>query len=204
MKIITLEQKSKPWLDWRSQGIGGSDVAAIMGLSPYATREQLLQEKLGFAKREENYKMRRGDAMEATARILAEKHLQMSLFPACAEHDEIPWARCSFDGINRTRRTLVEIKAPNKITHEKALDWKLLEPYYRVQCQYQMFVANYESCFYCSLSANDIFSEAEKFVMFGVQEDAEEQAAIIEACESFWAELQEARSGKTVLVGGEE
>ena len=37
------------WLKWRKQGIGGSDVAAILGISPFRTARDLYYDKLGIA-----------------------------------------------------------------------------------------------------------------------------------------------------------
>ena len=36
------------WLSYRKLGIGGSDVAAIMGISPFATIRDLYNDKLGI------------------------------------------------------------------------------------------------------------------------------------------------------------
>ena len=35
------------WLSYRRLGIGGSDVAAIMGISPFATSRDLYNDKIG-------------------------------------------------------------------------------------------------------------------------------------------------------------
>lgn len=35
------------WLDYRKKGIGGSDAAAIMGVSPFATKRDLFYDKTG-------------------------------------------------------------------------------------------------------------------------------------------------------------
>lgn len=42
------------WLDWRRKGIGGSDAAAIMGISPFRTARDIYYDKLGIAAVEEN------------------------------------------------------------------------------------------------------------------------------------------------------
>ena len=39
------------WLEERRKGIGGSDVAAIMGLSPWKTAYQVYQDKRGGGER---------------------------------------------------------------------------------------------------------------------------------------------------------
>lgn len=41
---LTREQ----WLDYRKQGIGGSDCAAIMGFSPFCTKRDLYYDKIGL------------------------------------------------------------------------------------------------------------------------------------------------------------
>ena len=42
------------WLDWRRRGIGGSDVSAIIGISPFRTTRDIYYDKLGIAVVEEN------------------------------------------------------------------------------------------------------------------------------------------------------
>ena len=37
------------WLAWRRKGIGGSDAAAILGISPWRTARDLYDDKLGIA-----------------------------------------------------------------------------------------------------------------------------------------------------------
>mgnify|MGYP002512098162 CR=1 FL=1 len=39
---------SEDWLSYRRLGIGGSDVAAIMGISPFATIRDLYNDKFGI------------------------------------------------------------------------------------------------------------------------------------------------------------
>ena len=42
------------WLEWRRHGIGGSDVAAIIGVSPFRTARDTYYDKLGIAAVEED------------------------------------------------------------------------------------------------------------------------------------------------------
>lgn len=54
------------WLEARRSGIGGSDVPAILGLSPYATPRSVWLSKVGLdEERESTYSQRRGAHMEA-------------------------------------------------------------------------------------------------------------------------------------------
>ena len=45
--VDTADLSREDWLNYRRLGIGGSDAAAIMGLSPYATIRDLYFDKIG-------------------------------------------------------------------------------------------------------------------------------------------------------------
>lgn len=46
--VVNIEPLTREeWLDYRRLGIGGSDVAAIMGISPFATIKDLYYDKIG-------------------------------------------------------------------------------------------------------------------------------------------------------------
>ena len=64
--FIALKSKSKKqWLEIRQQGIGGSDIAAILGLNKYRTALDVYQDKLGIAAEiEENEAMHFGTLLE--------------------------------------------------------------------------------------------------------------------------------------------
>lgn len=64
--FIALKSKSKKqWLEIRQQGIGGSDIAAILGLNKYRTALDVYQDKLGIAAEiEENEAMHFGTILE--------------------------------------------------------------------------------------------------------------------------------------------
>ena len=47
LEIIKLEHTSPEWLEFRKTGIGGSDAAAILGLSPFKTNVEVWEEKVG-------------------------------------------------------------------------------------------------------------------------------------------------------------
>src|ERR1700676_1944306 len=101
MKLIRLTQGSAPWLAWRQDGIGGSDAAAILGVSPYedATRANLLREKVTRTEREANYPMRRGTRLEPVARALYQRVALCVAEPVCVEHSQADWMRVSLDGL---------------------------------------------------------------------------------------------------------
>ena len=45
--VDTENLTEEEWLSWRRKGIGGSDVAAIMGQSPFCTKRDLYYDKIG-------------------------------------------------------------------------------------------------------------------------------------------------------------
>ena len=65
------------WLAFRRRGIGGSDAAAVLGISPFRTGVDLYYDKLGLpvAESEENWvAMEMGNLLEdLVARIIAKK-----------------------------------------------------------------------------------------------------------------------------------
>lgn len=48
LEKIKLEHNSPEWLEFRKTGIGGSDAAAILGLSPFKTNVEVWEEKVGL------------------------------------------------------------------------------------------------------------------------------------------------------------
>ena len=44
--VETAGLSEEDWLEYRRQGIGGSDAAAILGISPFATARDLYYDKL--------------------------------------------------------------------------------------------------------------------------------------------------------------
>ena len=48
LEKIELKHGSPEWLEFRKSGIGGSDVAAILGISPFKTNVEVWEEKVGI------------------------------------------------------------------------------------------------------------------------------------------------------------
>ncbi len=48
LEKIKLKHNSPEWLEFRKTGIGGSDAAAILGLSPFKTNVEVWEEKVGI------------------------------------------------------------------------------------------------------------------------------------------------------------
>lgn len=90
------------WLEWRRQGCGGSDVAAICGLSTFGSPTSVYYDKAGLAPESpESEAMRWGQLLEpAIAAEFTERTGLHVVVPQILVHDvEHPWRRATLDGL---------------------------------------------------------------------------------------------------------
>lgn len=119
MKTIQLVQGSNEWLNFRREKFTASDAAAMLGLSPYKSRNQLLEEKVTGLVTEEITPQKqalfdRGHAAEAAARPIAEAEIGDDLFPAIGVSDDWDRLAASFDGLTMDEGTAWEHKLWNE------------------------------------------------------------------------------------------
>lgn len=95
---MTIEE----WHEWRREGIGGSDIAALIGLSPYASPTSLYYEKTGQLDldRTSTDRQRIGLRMES---VLAQEFADRTGLYCIAQqipyvHPDYAYARCTLDG----------------------------------------------------------------------------------------------------------
>ena len=113
MAIIQVRDQ-KHWHELRSQHIGGSDVAALFGLSPYSSRWQLWMEKAGKLSPEDisgNNAVQAGTFLESGIANWAAHRWSMDLAKVNDYYtvDDCPGMGASFDYITKTGAP-VEIK----------------------------------------------------------------------------------------------
>lgn len=150
----TIEQGTKAWHDWRSQGIGASEAPDIMGVG-YLTPYQLWCERLGIsAKRETTAYMQRGSDLEPIARGEFERVMGFKMTPSLKIHPKIDWMRCSLDGISEDEKAIVEIKCPNAKRHEMAMKG-MIPPEYYPQVQHQIEVCGVDKAYYFSFDGSN-------------------------------------------------
>jgi putative phage-type endonuclease len=91
------------WLEERRTGIGGSDVAAILGISPWKTPLQVYEEKLGLAlPTEENEAMKWGTLLEPVVMAEFSRRTGKTVVPGGTQiirHRDMPWMFCTPDGL---------------------------------------------------------------------------------------------------------
>lgn len=142
MKPVIIRPKShEEWLKAREEGIGASEVAAILGLSKFDTPYSLWLKKTGQATPEpENLAMRLGHILEPAVAQLWEEETGEKVIKASAAdviyvHPEHPYMRVTPDRIVKGRKKILECKTT-------AMDVDADNPpiYWVAQVQYQMYV----------------------------------------------------------------
>ena len=126
---------AKEWLKARESYIGGSDAAAILGLSPYMSNVDLWEIKTGRKKPKDlsdNALVQFGHDAEALIRSLFKLdfptlkvfYVENNMFV----NDSYPWAHASLDGwledTETNRKGILEIKTASITSHAQAQKWK--------------------------------------------------------------------------------
>lgn len=170
------------WLASRRRGIGGSDVAPLLGLSPWTSPYSLWEDKTG-----------RSDEKPATPAIYWGNMLEPVIRQAYADatghivtkpdvmyvSKEHPFMLANIDGIREDGR-LLEIKTTSSSEGWGAQGTDEIPDYYLTQVQHYLAVTGAPGCDVAVLiSGRD-------FRIYEVEADAELQATIIEREKEFW------------------
>ena len=185
MKIIDFDQSSDSWLEWRSNGIGASDVGVIMGVDPYKNKRRLWREKCGFVESAgKGPGIRHGKTTEPRARYEFNLQRECNAKPICVEDDQVSWARASLDGWDKEKEILVEIKcpvSPEKIsnildTRDIPLNWM-----YQMQWQLGIVRPSSEKAWYAMWDFRD-----ESIHSWEIVYDHHVFGEIFQKAEEFW------------------
>lgn len=186
------------WLELRRQGVGGSDVAALMGLSPWKGPVELWLEKTGRAEPEDvsgRPEVEWGTRLEhVIARAYAERHPSSRVtYPGpFLRSCERPWAQASLDGLVEDPERgvgVLEVK-----TGHRRRDWEgpagELRPPLRYLCQV---------CHYMSVSGAEwadfaVLVDGSDYLELTVRRDEEDVAAVDAAVDAFWSHVRDGTS----------
>lgn len=190
MRIVTFSaQSGLEWLLWRNQGIGASDIGSILGLNPWKGRAELLEEKVLGVTPQGNEHTERGHTLEPKARKLYEELYGYRMNPVCGEHDNYPWLRASFDGMNDERTLILELKAPSLKYHRETLEYGIPD-WYKAQVQHQLLVSGAHRAHFISYCESKVLKPYERFKLIPVEPDTEFHAIILDEGLKFWNEVQ--------------
>lgn len=149
-----VEQGSSIWLELRKKHITASDAGIICNMSPWRTRQELLEEKLELREPQQtNSAMLRGQLLEPKARACAEEMLGTLFLPEVYSSIEHPFMLASLDGVCIDNKMILEVKCTNKKNHELAREGKIPD-YYYPQVQHQISVCDIDECHYFSFDGS--------------------------------------------------
>jgi putative phage-type endonuclease len=155
MNIVNLVQGTTEWHEHRAKHFNASDAPAMMGVSKYKTRSELLKEMATGLKPEvDSFTQKRfddGHKAEDGARAITEVALGEEMYPVTGtlEVDDLPLS-ASFDGLTMDESLVFEHKLWNKELAE-AVKQKELPAAYFWQLEQQLLVSGAsEVLFVCS------------------------------------------------------
>jgi putative phage-type endonuclease len=144
----------------RKSGIGGSDSPIILNISPFKSRRQLWQEKLGLVEpTEESPIMKRGhymedkvaDMYEGITGLKTRKVLQRII------HPQHPFIFAHVDRViegDKRGPGILEIKCPGSMMTRK-INREGMNDYYLVQAQHYLGVTGFKWAVLCVLDYDD-------------------------------------------------
>lgn len=185
MKIIPVEQGSEDWIAWRKTRITATDAAVIMRSNKYTNPRVLWEEKMDLIPpKTTNEHMERGRQLEPVARKLFIQQTGIHVEPLVIENDSFFWMGASLDGIDSSRKILVEIKCPTIDGHIAAIN-KEIKPMYRHQMQHALGASEADICFYITYNE----SHEQPLNILEVPRDDKLIEKILEAEECFYKEF---------------
>jgi putative phage-type endonuclease len=183
----TPDPERDKWLEWRRQGIGGSDVAAILGLSPWAGPWSVWADKLGLIPSEpENERMRWGHLLEPViaAEVARRTGLEVAGEQMWVTHKEAPHRRSTIDGLllEPGYESLDDAEAVLEIKTTTMQRWDNDEVplHYWVQVQHQLEVTGFQRAVVACLHAGSTLR------LYDVEASPEDQARIRDKVDEFW------------------
>lgn len=155
MITLNLVQGSPEWEAHRATHFNASDAPAMLGVSPYKTRAELLREKAtGITAEVDASTQRRfddGHRFEALARPLAEKIIGDELYPCTGSEGKLS---ASFDGLTMDGSTGWEHKSLNDAIREALDKDGRLPEYLRIQMEQQHMVSGAERILFMASAWN--------------------------------------------------
>ena len=185
MKIIkNLEQNGDDWHNFRREGIGGSDIAVLAGISPYETPLGLYEQKLGLKRSADldPFLIESGEGVELEARDFFKTRPvnPIEFIPICVVSDENDIIRASLDGFNGEKNIVLEVKFMGNNKFKKFKKTSVIIPNHLAQIQWQLLVTKAEKAIYYVESFSGDFEYLEVFP------DKEMQVKLKKLALDFW------------------
>ena len=191
--VETADLSEEDWLDYRRRGIGGSDVSAIFGTSPFRTARDLYYDKLNIASVEDDegnwVAMEMGHLLEPLVAKIFERKTGYRVYQIkkMFQHPQYPWMLADVDyfvELSDGTTAILEIKTTNYNARDNWwMNGKETVPvYYESQGRHYMAVTDLDRCFFCCLYGNN----EEEVIIREVKRDLEYEAEMVFLEQYFW------------------
>lgn len=188
----TTNLSEQEWLEYRRKGIGGSDAAAVLGLSPFCTSRDLYYDKIGVKPvigEEQNYVAKQvGKLLEPLVGEIFSRKTGLKIYREAKlySHPLYPFMLANIDYIVAMpdgTLAVLECKTTNYNNQDKWANGAV-PINYELQGRHYMPVRNVNTVFFACLYGN---SENE-FVYRRIDRDMDYEQDIIEQERYFWEE----------------
>lgn len=184
------------WLEQRRTGIGGSDIAAILGLSRYKTPLQVWREKRGEVIDDaDNAAMRWGRYLEPVVRqAYADETGREVLLPSgILRHPTRPFMVASLDGFTEDRRVF-EAKTARTAEGWGEAGSDQVPQAYLLQVQWYMAITGFAVADVAALIGGSDFR------VYPIEADAELHELMIDAAAEFWRSVERGEPPEPLTV----
>ena len=182
--ISTLHIDKESWLQYRKQGIGGSDAGAVCGLNPYRTAIQVYYDKTSDSIEEiDNEAIRQGRELEeyVARRFCEASGKRVRRANAMVYDEKNPFMLADVDRMIVGENAGLECKTASPYSEEKWRDDKIPLSY-QLQCYHYMSVCNADAWYIAVL----IYGRDFKY--YRIERDDEVIENLIRIEKEFWNE----------------
>ena len=191
--VDTAGLSEEEWLAYRRKGIGGSDVAALLGISPWRTARDLFYDKLNIAvveDHEDNWvALEMGHLLEPLVAKIFQHRTGYKVYQIkkMFQHPKYPWMLADVDyfvELPDGTTAILEIKTTNYNAKD---NWWLdgeetIPAYYESQGRHYMAVMDVDRCFFCCLYGNN----EQESIIRDMQRDLAYEDEMIFLEQNFW------------------
>lgn len=182
--MLTIEQQEQ-----RKHGLGATDCAAVMGLSPYRTPYELWLIKTGRQTEdailtEDRLRLRHAHEETISQEYMARQNCKLKRVNQTVYHKRIPYMLCNLDRVVIGRRKIVECKTASGFLRyqwgENGTDEAPI--HYILQVQHQLACSEYEDADLAALI------DIDDYRIYPMPRNEKAIEKIEEACTRFWEE----------------
>lgn len=185
-RTSTRQMSREEWLEARKGSIGGSDAAAIVGLSKWSTPYAVWAEKTGrLPEKEDSEAMRQGRDLEdyVARRFEEQTGKKVRKVNAILKNSKYPFAHANVDRAVTGEDAVLEIKTTRNDRENTEGD-RAFSPNYYAQCMHYLAVTGAKKCYLAVL----VWGRG--FYVYEIERDEAEIKALMDAEAAFWAHVE--------------